>query len=405
MPQAIHDLIAAKAVTTHFQPIVSVKKRAVVGVEALSRGLDGPLRLYSPLQMFSWAQEASLVTELDDLCRATALQLFSAWPQRRPGLLLFLNLDASRLNQGQMSAMAVQHMVTGVGLRPQDVVLEFSDRDAAGAPGLRMLMETCQSFGFTVALTDLDGSPAGLRRVTELKPNIAKAEHSLVAGVHRDPVRQQLLRSLSALTRLHGGLTVAVGVETEDDASACLDQGADLLQGFHFGRPNSAQQLPMASFQASVERSASKAKAMAVGRAQMRQRENERHLKLLERILKALRGAHRDTFEACLAGFVNGVASLECLYVLDHQGFQVTSTVVWQHQKEAVRSQLFAPAPLGADHSLKDYFLSLTLSGQDLYVSDPYVSLATGNLCRTLTAGFGDEQGVGHVLCMDIRSA
>lgn len=405
MPTPIHDLIAAEAITTHFQPIVSVKKRALVGVEALSRGLDGPVRLHAPQQLFSWAQEASLVTELDELCRTTALRTFAAWPQRPNDLLLFLNVDLTRLNQGQMSAMSLQHAVTGAGLRPQDIVLEFSDRDAALAPGLRVLFETCQSFGFTVALSDLDGSPAALRRLTLLKPDIAKADQSVVGGISRDPVRQQLLRSLCALTRLHGGLTVGVGVETEDDAAACLEQGTDLLQGFLFGRPNAVQQLAIALSQASVERSASKAKAGAVSRAQMRQRENERHLQLLDRILQALAGTEADGFEAKLAGFVNAVASLECLYVLDRQGQQVTSTVVWQHKKEGARSLLFAPAPRGADHSLKDYYLGLTLGDQPRFVSDAYVSLATGNLCRTLTTGFKAEDGRDHVLCMDIRSA
>jgi len=107
---------------------------------------------------------------------------------------------------------------------------------------------------------------------------------------------------------------------------------------------------------------------------------------------------------ATLEQFVNAVASLECLYVLDGRGLQQTPTIVWRHQQDRQRSRLFVPAVAGADHSLKDYYLALTLGSADPHVSDPYVSLATGNLCRTLTTRFTDAAGDQHILCMDTRS-
>ena len=150
MPVAIQDLISTNAITTHFQPVVSVKKRSIIGVEALSRGNDGPYRLLPPEQIFSWAEEAQLLDELDSLCKRSALQEFTKLMAKPEGLLLFLNLHAGRLISGQLSAMAVRRAVEDAGLRTQDVVLELSDREGE-APGLRSFIETCKSFGFTLA--------------------------------------------------------------------------------------------------------------------------------------------------------------------------------------------------------------------------------------------------------------
>jgi EAL domain-containing protein (putative c-di-GMP-specific phosphodiesterase class I) len=403
MPTLIKELISSKSVVCHFQPVVSVKKRAVVGLEALARGLDGPTNRLLPELMFSWAEDARVAEELDDLCRVSALKAFAALPNRT-SMALFLNIDATRLSRGQFSAATVRKSVEEAGLQPQDVVLEFSDLDFARSPGLRALIDACQTFGFCVALDDLDCGPACMRRLADMKPNVVKVDDHVVLGLNTDPVRRALFQALTSLARRQGALTVAEGVENEEDGLLALELGADLLQGFHFGRPAAAERMALPAAKAAVERSAMRVKAMVAGRTQVRQRENERHLLLLEKIRKALHGVEAAQFAQTLDQFVDPVASLECLYVMDSKGTQCTPTVVWKYQRESQRSRLFIPAAAGADHSLKDYYLGLTLGTQDPYISDPYVSLATGNLCRTLTTRFEDSSGREYIVCMDTRS-
>jgi EAL domain-containing protein (putative c-di-GMP-specific phosphodiesterase class I) len=404
MPSNILELISKNSLVSHFQPVVSVKKRAVVGFEALARGLDGPFNHFLPDQLFSWAQEASAGNDLDDLCIASALNAFTLLPNRA-SLALFLNLDATRLARGPFPAGGIRKSVEELGLRPQDIVLEFSDLDFERSPGLKALIESCQSFGFSVALDDLDGSPASLRRMVLLKPNLIKVDDHLVQGLAKDTVQQTLVRGLASLSRNLGALTVAEGVESEEDASMAIELGADLLQGHHYGRPAAVDKLVPFVTQAAVDRSAMRLKAMVAGRTQARQRDDERHLELLDRIKQALSLTDLPHFTATLEQFVNAVAILECLYIVDPKGTQETPTVVWRHQRDKQRSRLFVPAEAGADHSLKDYYLELSLGASDPHVSEPYVSLATGNMCRTLTTRFNDSNGKGHILCMDTRSS
>jgi EAL domain-containing protein (putative c-di-GMP-specific phosphodiesterase class I) len=399
------EVLDHQMVVSHLQPLVSVKKRAVIGLEALARCNQRGPNIPDATEMFAQAQDARLNDQLDDLCLKQALQAFNSVPQRPQDLVLFLNLDATRLVRGLLSAQSVSKAVELAGLNPRDVVLEFSDRVAEAAPGLRALVETLQGFGFSVALDDVDGSPGSLQRLVQLKPDLVKADTALVRSLGQSSVQQEILGALCALSRRQGALIVAEGVETEDDAAYCLEMGADLLQGFHYGRPAESDRVSLSLAQASAQRSAERLKANLTSRRRTRQREDERHLQLLDRIRAALEASESAGLGRVLEGFVNAVASLECLYVLDAKGQQVTPTVVWRHQRESQRSRLFAPAREGADHSLKDYYLGLTLQEQDQYLSEPYVSLATGNLCRTLTVRFKPLSGQGHVLCMDIRSA
>jgi EAL domain-containing protein (putative c-di-GMP-specific phosphodiesterase class I) len=397
------EVLDQRLLIAHLQPLVSVKKRSVIGLEALAR-VAGPGRATSPQDLFQQAHDQRLNEALDEQCIEQALQAFTALPRRGPDLLLFLNLDARRLERGQLSAHSLSRSVERSGLSARDVVLEFSARAVANAPGLRSLIETCRSFGFSVALDDVDAGSLSMQDLAHLRPDLVKADLALVKDLGRDPVRQEQLRAVAALARRQGALLVAEGIENEDDAALCLEQGADLLQGFHYGRPTDADKLNLTLAQAAAERSAERLKANLSGRHLARQREDERHLGLLQRIREGLQKTEAAQATAVLEQFVNAVASLECLWVMDARGRQLTPTVVWRHQREAARSRLFAPALPGADHSLKDYCLGLTLRDRDPYLSEPYVSLATGNLCRTLSTSVSSADGVPLMLCMDIRS-
>jgi hypothetical protein len=65
---------------------------------------------------------------------------------------------------------------------------------------------------------------------------------------------------------------------------------------------------------------------------------------------------------------------------------------------------MFHPAPRGTDHSLKEYFYVLVDVELQRYTTDPYVSLASGSLCRTISTRFltaGSKRP--YVLCVDVN--
>ena len=76
MPSALREVLDSESLVSHFQPIVSVKKKRNVGAEALARARQGGMAV-PPLMLFQWAQQEGNMLELDRLCRKKALQGFS----------------------------------------------------------------------------------------------------------------------------------------------------------------------------------------------------------------------------------------------------------------------------------------------------------------------------------------
>ena len=92
------------------------------------------------------------------------------------------------------------------------------------------------------------------------------------------------------------------------------------------------------------------------------------------------------------------------MYVLDDAGIQVTETICNAAVTQRPGAAMFRPARKGTDHSLKEYYYVLIDVELQKYTTDPYVSLASGNLCRTISTCFRDAANNRlYVLCVDVN--
>ncbi len=97
---------------------------------------------------------------------------------------------------------------------------------------------------------------------------------------------------------------------------------------------------------------------------------------------------------------------VEALYVLDEAGIQVSDTVCSFDPSAPTGRMMFRPALKGADHSLKEFYYVLLDVELQKYTTDPYVSMASGNICRTISTCFRDaNNNKMYILCIDVVSA
>lgn len=387
----------------HFQPIISLKQKRMIGLEALARpeGTDVG-------RTFAMAQAQGCLLELDRLCRHRALEGYAGLLEG--GLataepLLFLNFEASVIDHGVVGSGALLQATRAAGVSPRNVVLEINESLVRNGKALRHFVEDHRQHGFLIALDDLGAGHSNLGRIAELRPQIIKLDRSLISGMDRDFVKQETVKSLARLGNCIGALVLAEGVETLEDVNACAVLGIDLFQGFVFGRPLPADRLPLdIEAQDPLLHAASRSlRQQTVSRLQER--------RTVGRLLEALAIQGRsslmdqpvDQFDAVLAALAAEAANVEAVYLLDHDGQQLGSTHLGL-ASEAVPNRLFSPSSNGTDHSCKDYFFSLVDTGLERFTTDSYISMATGNLCRTVSMRVNHTQGSTYVLCLDINT-
>jgi EAL domain-containing protein (putative c-di-GMP-specific phosphodiesterase class I) len=404
----LHSLVEARRVTTHFQPIFSVRRRSVVGLEALSRGVGPAGDLIPPVTLFKQAAAEGIAGAVEDLCRESAVRNFQRLGARPDELLLFLNLDLTSMSKPAALSGQLEALVRAQGLDPRSVAVEFLESRLDDVSRFGELATALRARGFLVVLDDVGAGHSNLDRIPLFRPDVIKIDRSLVTGVENDFYKQETFKSLVSLSRRIGALVVAEGIETEAEAVTVLELGADLLQGFFLSRPSAASALDNGGFERAagcVEPLARAFKSRMVGQINARKVEYRRFNGILNRILGDLVGATADAFGPVLARQVGEDPKIDCLYVLDDAGVQVTDTICGAGLTERAGGAMFRPASRGTDHSLKEYFYVLMDVELQKYTTDPYVSLASGQLCRTISTCFRDAANDRtFILCVDVRA-
>lgn len=147
---------------------------------------------------------------------------------------LFTNLHAADLNDDDLYKSG-----SPLGACANHIVLEVTERSWLGrVPDLRDRVRSLRDLGFKIAVDDLGAGYAGLSSFSQLEPDIAKLDMSLIRDIDLSPQKQSIVRSLLDVCR--DDLDVEViceGVETPAERDTLDELGSSNLQGYLFGVP------------------------------------------------------------------------------------------------------------------------------------------------------------------------
>lgn len=214
-----------------YQPIVSWSRREVFGYEALLRSREPSLP--HPGAVLDAAERLDRVHELGRIIRGRAAEPLALMPDDG---MLFVNLHARDLLDEHLFDVAAP--LTTVAKR---VVLEITERASLHhVRDLAARIARLREMGFRIAVDDLGAGYAGLTSFAQLEPEVVKLDMSLVRGVHTQPTKLTLVRTMITMCRELGMQVVAEGIETTQERDAIVDAGCDLMQGYLFAKPGSA---------------------------------------------------------------------------------------------------------------------------------------------------------------------
>jgi EAL domain-containing protein (putative c-di-GMP-specific phosphodiesterase class I) len=216
-----------------FQPIVSLADRAVVAHEALLRGVvDG--REVGGGDLFFVAESAGWLHRLDRIGRESAITGAAPWLGDAD---LFVNFNPTSIYRPQVCLASTERVLHDSGIDGSQLVFEVVESHAIADRGhLFSVLEHYRSLGWRVALDDVGAGWSSLSLLAAVRPDVVKLDKRLVQELPHDGART-VLQAVVDLAHQLGAVVVAEGVETERLADEVTAVGADLGQGWLFGRP------------------------------------------------------------------------------------------------------------------------------------------------------------------------
>ena len=220
---SLEAIIAGQAFTPHFQPLVSLADRAIVGHEALTRFADGT----PPDIRFAEAERLGLGHELELATLRAALQAAASLPNTT---FLALNVSPSLVLVGEDLGLAL-------AARAQELVLEITEHaridDYAALRAALCRIDP----PVKVAVDDAGSGYASLAHILALRPAYVKLDLSWIRDIETDPARQALVAGLVHFAAEMGCALIGEGIETEAELRTLRRLGVPLGQGFLLGRP------------------------------------------------------------------------------------------------------------------------------------------------------------------------
>ena len=211
------------------QPIVNWRKREIVGYEALMRSHE-PM-LADPTALLDAAERLGRLRELGRRVRNHVVHAVQVAPIETT---LFTNLHAADLNDDDLYRSG-----TPLAACADRIVLEVTERSSlARVPDVKDRVKSLRALGFKIAVDDLGAGYAGLSSFSQLEPDIAKLDMSLIRDIDISPQKKSIVRSMLAVCRDDLGVQVICeGVETPAERDTLDDIGSMTFQGYLFGKP------------------------------------------------------------------------------------------------------------------------------------------------------------------------
>jgi diguanylate cyclase (GGDEF)-like protein len=223
-----------RTLTAVYQPIFSLETGRPIGFEGLIRPAPGtPFRTTESL--FVAAEAAGRTIELDLAC----LDVVAASAGELPAdAYLAVNVSPRTLEVVEFSAAELAGRFRAVGLAPDRLVLEMTEREAVeDLDRLRQNLAACRALGMRLAADDVGAGNAGLRLLSQVHFDIVKIDLTLVQGGVLRESSLGVLRALRELAARWNATIVAEGVETPEQLAVVRSLGFAAAQGYLLGRP------------------------------------------------------------------------------------------------------------------------------------------------------------------------
>ena len=229
-----------------FQPKVDLRTRRLTGAEALVRWQHPRLGMLSPEVFIPIAESTGLIEPLTHVVLRSALSACRTWRDGGLQATVAVNLSARNVTNPALPAH-VSAALTEAGLPATALVLEITESSVMEAPDATVpILAQLVAAGVTLSLDDFGTGYSSLAYLQRLPVQEVKIDRSFVTGLAGDDdhASEALITSIISLGRAFGLRVVAEGVEDSQTLERLAALGCDTAQGYYFGRPRPAEELP-----------------------------------------------------------------------------------------------------------------------------------------------------------------
>ena len=234
LESALRTAVKECALKLHYQPIVRIADRKIVGAEALLRWHDDEHGEIAPQVFIPLAEESGLIHILGDWVLKTAAEQCVAWRKSGIDLKVSINLSGRQFYRDDL-AQRISDIVRDAGCQPSWIELEVTESSLLhDLDAIRKVLQHLRDEGFSVAIDDFGTGYSSLSHLKHFPIDTLKIDISFIADLETDPGDAAITEAIIALARGLNLQVVAEGVGTSGQLAFLETRECHGFQGFLF---------------------------------------------------------------------------------------------------------------------------------------------------------------------------
>lgn len=227
----------------HFQPIVDLASRQIVGMEALVRWMHPDLGMVPPAQFIPLAEETGLIVQIGNWVLEQACRQTRALNQSRNlNLTVSVNLSPRQFRRRDL-AHNVAAILAATGLPASKLELEVTESSVMDDPEAAVVtLQALKAMGVHLSVDDFGTGYSSLSQLKRFPIDSLKIDQSFVRDIPADQDDAAITGAIVAMGHRLRLKLIAEGVETPEQLAFLKELGCDLAQGYLFGKPMAADE-------------------------------------------------------------------------------------------------------------------------------------------------------------------
>ena len=222
----------------HYQPIIRLEDKQLVGFEALIRWRHPVKGLIAPNEFIPLAEDTGLIMPIGWWVLRSACKQMARWHQEYDAsLFISVNITGKQFSQPYAGDIIAQ-IIEETALNPHYLKLEITETEIIeNINSVLPTVDKLKSLGIQLSLDDFGTGYSSLGYLSELPVDTLKIDRCFIKGIESDRYQLGVVRTIIKLAEIFELDVVAEGIETEQHWFQLLGLECKYGQGYLFHKP------------------------------------------------------------------------------------------------------------------------------------------------------------------------
>ncbi|MCQ2531212.1 MAG: GGDEF and EAL domain-containing protein [Saccharofermentans sp.] len=225
----------------YYQPLIDAKTGILKGAEALLRWQSNQGELVNPELVVKALEAADRMADVGKWIANEAAKQCAKWISKGAprDFYIHINATADDLIRPEY-AQEIKALLVKYNLTPDNLLVELTETSLMENMGkCRINLNELSEAGIRTALDDFGSGYSSFNYLKELPVDEIKIDKSFTDDMETSEFSASFIEAMTMLAHSIDMSVVVEGVETESQVNRLREMGADIFQGYYFGKPMS----------------------------------------------------------------------------------------------------------------------------------------------------------------------